>query len=97
MVKPTDRPLWQAARPRLSATWVLSLPLFLTAMTFSRWSTYSHRASWMTRCLFTDGMARKPTVNWLRAAKWSSCASSASRRNASAEEGAALAAPSSFR
>ena len=34
-------------------------------MTFSRRSTYSQRASCMTRCLFTDGMARKSKVSRL--------------------------------
>ena len=27
MAKPTDRPLWMVARPKPSATWVLSVPL----------------------------------------------------------------------
>ena len=36
MVKPTDSPLWQAASPRPSATWVLPVPLLPMAMTFSR-------------------------------------------------------------
>ena len=65
MVKPTDSPLWQAASPRPRATWVLPVPLLPTAMTFSRRSTYSQRASCMTRCLFTDGMARKSKVSRL--------------------------------
>ena len=34
-------------------------------MKFSRRSTYSQRASCMTRCLFTDGMARKSKVSRL--------------------------------
>ena len=59
VVKPTDSPLWQAASPRPSATWVLPVPLLPTAMTFSRRSTYSHRASCMTRCLFTDGIGQE--------------------------------------
>ena len=36
----------------------LACPAVPTAITFSRRSTYSHRASCMTRSLFTDGMAR---------------------------------------
>ena len=32
------------------------------AMTFSRRSTYSHTASLVTSCLFTDGIARKSKV-----------------------------------
>ena len=36
MVKPTDRPFWQAASPRPSAMCVLPVPLLPTAMTFSR-------------------------------------------------------------
>ena len=33
VVKPTDSPLWQAASPRPSATWVLPVPLLPMAMT----------------------------------------------------------------
>ena len=64
-MKPTERSLWQAASPRPSATWVLPVPLLPMAMTFSLRSTYSHRASCMTRCLFTEGMARKSKVSRL--------------------------------
>ena len=63
VVKPTDIPRWQAARPRPRATWVLPVPLLPTAMTFSLCSMYSHRASSMTRALFTEGMARKSEVS----------------------------------
>ena len=45
VVKPTDIPFWQAARPRPRGTWVLPVPLLPTAMTFSLCSMYSHRAS----------------------------------------------------
>ena len=38
---------------------VLPVPLLPMAMTFSRLSMYSQRASWVTSCLFTDGMAGK--------------------------------------
>ena len=38
--------------------------LFPMATTFSRRSTYSYQASWMTGCLFTDGMARKSKVSY---------------------------------
>ena len=57
--------LWQAAKPNPSATWVLPVPLLPMAMTFSRRWMYSHRASCMTRCLFTEGMARKSKVSRL--------------------------------
>ena len=63
--KPTDSPLWQAARPSPSAMWVLPVPLLPMAMTFSRRSTYSHTASRVTSCLFTDGIARKSKVSRL--------------------------------
>ena len=62
-VKPTDIPFWQAARPR--AMWVLPVPLLPMAMTFSRRSTYSQRASCMSRALLTEGMARKSKVSRL--------------------------------
>ena len=63
MVKPTESPLWPAARP--SVTWVLPVPLLPMAITFLRLSTYSQRASWLTRCLLTEGMARKSKVSRL--------------------------------
>ena len=65
VVKPTDIPFWQAARPSPRATWVLPVPLFPTAITFSLCSMYSHRANSMTRTLFTEGMARKSKVSRL--------------------------------
>ena len=65
MVKPTDIPRWQAAKPSPRATWVLPVPLFPTAMTFSRRWMYSQRASSSTRDLFSDGMAGKSKVSRL--------------------------------
>ena len=65
VVKPTDMPLWQAAKPSPRATWVLPVPLLPTAMTFSRRWMYSHRASSSTRALFSDGMAGKSKVSRL--------------------------------
>ena len=41
------------------------MPLFPTAMTFSRRWMYSHRASSITRDLFTEGMAGKSKVSRL--------------------------------
>jgi hypothetical protein len=41
------------------------VPLLPMAMTFSRRSMYSHQASWVTSCLFRDGMARKSKVSRL--------------------------------
>ena len=41
------------------------MPLLPMAMTFSRRSMYSHQASWVTSCLFRDGMARKSKVSRL--------------------------------
>ena len=55
VVKPTDIPLWQAARPRPRAMWVLPAPLLPTAMMFSRRSMYSQRASSMTSCFVHRG------------------------------------------
>ena len=65
MVKPTDIPRWQAARPNPRAMWVLPVPLFPTAMTFSRRWMYSQRASSITSALFTEGMAVKSKVSRL--------------------------------
>jgi hypothetical protein len=45
VVKPTDKPFWQAASPNPSEMCVLPLPLLPTAMTFSRRAMYSQRAS----------------------------------------------------
>ena len=39
--------------------WVLPVPLSPIAMTFSRCSMYLQRASSITSCLFTEGMAVK--------------------------------------
>jgi hypothetical protein len=39
VMKPTDRPFWQAAKPSPSAMWLLPVPLLPTAMMFSRRST----------------------------------------------------------
>ena len=65
LVKPPDRPLWQAARPSPSATWVLPVPLLPIVMTFPRRWMYSHRASSKNRCLFTEVMARRSKVSRL--------------------------------
>ena len=65
VVKPTDIPLWQAARPSPRAMWVLPVPLLPTAMTFSRRWMYSQRASSITSALFSDGMAGKSKVSML--------------------------------
>ena len=51
----TSRP----ARPRPRAIWVLPVPLLPSAMTFSRRSMYSQRASSRTIILLSDGMALK--------------------------------------
>ena len=40
------QPPLAGGEPQLRATWVLPVPLLPTAMTFSRRSTYSQRASW---------------------------------------------------
>ena len=74
--------------------WVLPVPLLPTAITFSRRWMYSHRASSITRDLFTDGMAGKSKVSKLltagnRAARirrstmrwWRSMSSSSARRS----------------
>ena len=45
--------------------WVLPVPLLPTAMIFSRRWMYSHRASSITRDLFTEGMAVKSKVSRL--------------------------------
>ena len=45
--------------------WVLPVPLFKAAMTFSRRWMYSHRAGCITGCLFTEGMAGKSKVSRL--------------------------------
>ena len=65
VVKPTDIPRWQAAKPVPGATWVLPVPLLPTAMTFSRRWMYSQRASSITSALFSDGMAGKSKVSRL--------------------------------
>ena len=51
-----DAPL---ARPALKR------PLLPMALTFSRRSMYSHQASWVTSCLFGDGIARNLKVSRL--------------------------------
>ena len=63
VVKPTDMPRCQVARPSPKATWVLPVPLLPTAITFSRRSMYSQRAISITSCLFTEGMAVKSKVS----------------------------------
>ena len=64
-MKPTDIPLWQAARPSPSAMWVLPVPLLPSAITFSRRSMYSPRASSSTSALFSEGMAGKSKLSRL--------------------------------
>ena len=44
---------------------VLPVPLLPMAITFSRRSMYSQRASCVTSCLFTDGMAGKSKASRL--------------------------------
>ena len=46
-------------RPEARLQMALALPLLPTAMTFSRRSTYSQRASSSTNVLLSDGSARK--------------------------------------
>ena len=57
----TSRP----ARPRPRAIWVLPVPLLPSAMTFSRRSMYSQRASSRTIILLSDGMALKSKLSKL--------------------------------
>ena len=59
------RPFWQAARPSPMAMWLLPVPLLPTAMTFSRRSTYSERASSSTNVFLSDGSARKSKLSRL--------------------------------
>ena len=59
------QPPLAGGEPKPRATWVLPVPLLPMAMTFSRRSAYSHRTNCITRCLFTDGMARKSKVSRL--------------------------------
>ena len=59
MVKPTDKPFWQAASPNPSEMCVLPVPLLPTAMTFSRRAMYSQRASARTKVLLSEGDRRE--------------------------------------
>ncbi len=59
VTKPTVRPFWQAAKPRPRAIWILPGPELPSAMTFSRRSTYSPRASSRTIILFSEAIALK--------------------------------------
>jgi putative transposase len=65
VVKPTFRPFWQAARPIPRATCVLPVPLGPRAMTFSRRSMNSPRASSMVSALLRDGIAVKSKLSRL--------------------------------
>src|SRR5215213_10599530 len=61
----------QAARPRPRAMWVLPVPLLPSAITFSRRSMYSPRASSRTSALLSEGMARKSKPSrLLTVGKW---------------------------
>ena len=57
MLKPTDSPFWQAARPSPRPMCVLPVPELPTAMMFSRRVTYSGRAG-SFEVLLSDGMAK---------------------------------------
>src|SRR6516164_9828730 len=57
VMKPTDKPFWQAASPNPRAMWVFPVPLLPTAITFSRRATYSQRASSSTNVLLSEGIA----------------------------------------
>ena len=65
VMKPTERPFWQAARPRPRAMWVLPVPLLPSAMRFSRRSMYSQRASSRTSALLSEGMTLKSKLSRL--------------------------------
>jgi hypothetical protein len=56
VVKPGERPFWQAARPRPRATWDADAA-GAEAMTFSRRAIHSQRASSSTCILFRLGIA----------------------------------------
>src|SRR6516165_5888674 len=51
VMKPTDKPFWQAASPSPRAMCVFPVPLLPTAITLSRRARYSQRASSSTKCL----------------------------------------------
>ena len=65
VMKPTERPFWQAAKPRPRAMWVLPVPLLPSAMRFSRRSMYSQRASSRTNVLLSEGMTLKSKLSRL--------------------------------
>jgi hypothetical protein len=65
VVNATDRPFWQAARPSPSAACVFPVPLGPSAMTFSRRSIHSQRASSGTCILLSFGMALKSKLSRL--------------------------------
>src|SRR3954451_6169858 len=65
VVNRTRKPCWQAARPRASPMWVLPVPEFPKAKTFSRLPIHSHRARSSTSFLFNVGMSRKLYVSRL--------------------------------
>ena len=57
VMKATEKPRWQAARPKASAICVLPVPLLPGAMMFSRATTNSHRASSSSIGLLSAGSA----------------------------------------
>ena len=63
VMKPTERPFWQAAKPRPRAMWVLPVPLLPSAMRFSRRLMYSQRASSRTNVLLSEGMTLKSKLS----------------------------------
>src|SRR5262249_28359855 len=65
VMKPTDRPFWQAASPNPRAMCVLPVPLLPTAITFSRRAMYSPRASSRTNVLLSEGIAVKSKLSRL--------------------------------
>jgi hypothetical protein len=63
--KETGKPRWQAARPSARQTCVFPVPELPRAITLSRATTYSQRASSRTSGLLSDGMAVKSNVSKL--------------------------------
>src|SRR5271163_3083001 len=65
VIKPTDKPFWQADSPNPRTTWVFPVPLLPTAITFSRRAMYSQRASSSTNVLLIEGIAVKSKLSRL--------------------------------
>src|SRR6516164_3864772 len=65
VMKPTDKPFWQAASPNPRAMWVFPVPLLPTAITLSRRARYSQRASSSTNVLLSEGIAVKSKLSRL--------------------------------